>query len=195
RRAGWCGGGAAPARDGAGVVGLRHVHARGGGSAGSSRDRADIRAGVGQRPRRSRPLAQRDPTRDLTPPRRRKPAVSIPTSLLGRLETQLEALDPILCRATPAMLDARPRSDEWSARENLAHLARHQAVFLDRLRRLLTEDRPALGRYRAEEDAEWPAWAGLPADEAVGRLRALRRQLVALARSLSPAQSARTGLH
>ena len=121
--------------------------------------------------------------------------MSIPISLLGRLETQLEALDPILGRATPAMLDARPRSDEWSARENLAHLARHQAVFLDRLRRLLTEDRPALGRYRAEEDAEWPAWAGLPADEAVGRLRTLRRELVALARSVSPAQSARTGLH
>jgi len=121
--------------------------------------------------------------------------VTIPASLLGRLTTQLEALDSILARATPAMLEARPRPEEWSARENLAHLARHHAVFLERLRRLLTEDRPPLGRYRAEEDPEWPAWAPLPADEVVRRLRALRAELVGLVRSLSPAQAARTGLH
>jgi DinB superfamily len=121
--------------------------------------------------------------------------VTVPASLLARLETQLEALDPILARATPAALEARPRPEEWSARENLAHLARHHAAFLDRLRRLLTEDRPALGRYRAEDDPEWPGWATLPRDEVLARLRTLRGELVALVRSLSPAQSARTGLH
>ena len=121
--------------------------------------------------------------------------MSIPASLLARLESQLEALDPILGRATPAALDARPRPEEWSARENLAHLARHHAVFLERLRRLLREDRPPLGRYRAEEDPEWPAWSTLATDEALGRLRALRAELVDLVRSLSPAESARTGLH
>jgi hypothetical protein len=121
--------------------------------------------------------------------------LAVPASLLARLETQLGALDLILARATPAALDARPRPDEWSARENLAHLARHHAVFLERLRRLLTEDRPALGRYRAEEDPDWPAWAALPPGEVLERLRALRGELVGLVRSLSPAQSARTGLH
>jgi hypothetical protein len=121
--------------------------------------------------------------------------LAVPASLLARLETQLGALDLVLARATPAALDARPRPDEWSARENLAHLARHHAVFLERLRRLLTEDRPALGRYRAEEDPDWPAWAALPPGEVLDRLRALRGELVGLVRSLSPAQSARTGLH
>lgn len=121
--------------------------------------------------------------------------MTVPASLLARLETQLEALGLILARATPAALDARPRPEEWSARENLAHLARHHAVFLDRLRRLLTEDRPALGRYRAEDDPEWAAWATLPQDEILDRLRALRAELVAVVRSLSPAESARTGLH
>ena len=83
--------------------------------------------------------------------------MAVPASLLARLETQLEALGLVLARATPTALDTRPRREEWSARENLAHLARHHAVFLDRLQRLLTEDRPALGRYRAEDDSEWPA--------------------------------------
>ena len=121
--------------------------------------------------------------------------MAIPASLLARLETQLEALDLILARATPAVLDARPRPGEWSARENLAHLARHHAVFLDRLRRLVTEDRPALGRYRAEDDPEWASWQTLPPDELLTRLRALRAELVASVRSLSPGDSARTGVH
>lgn len=121
--------------------------------------------------------------------------MSIPLSLLARLETQLEALQPILRQATPVTVEARPRPDEWSARENLAHLARHHAVFLERLRRLLAEDRPALGRYRAEEDPDWPAWATLPTDDVLDRLHTLRAELVGLVRSLSPAQATRTGLH
>jgi hypothetical protein len=68
-------------------------------------------------------------------------------------------------------------------------------VFLDRLRRLLVEDRPTLGRYRAEADPEWPTWRELPADKVLGRLRALRAELISLVRSLSPVASARTGRH
>src|SRR5262249_56766166 len=118
-----------------------------------------------------------------------------PPSLPPPREPHPAALDLTPDQPPPAALDARPRPEEWSARENLAHLARHQAVYIDRLRRVLTEDRPALGRYRAEEDAEWPAWATLPVDEAVGRVRAFRAELVALVRSLSPAASALTALH
>jgi len=121
--------------------------------------------------------------------------VTVSDSLLGRLDTQLDALDLVLGLANEEALDRRPRPDEWSARENLAHLARHHAVFLDRLRRLLTEDRPSLGRYRAEEDPEWPAWAALSLAEILGRLRALRAELCGLVRELSAGDCARTGLH
>ena len=121
--------------------------------------------------------------------------MAIPAPLVARLDAQLDSLRLVLARATPATLEARPRPEEWSAREHLAHLARHHAVFLGRLRRLLAEDRPALGRYRAEDDPEWPAWAALPLDEILARLRAVRSELLALVRGLSPTESARTGLH
>ena len=117
------------------------------------------------------------------------------TPVMARLETQLEALSAILARATPNTIDQRPSSGDWSARENLAHLARHHAVFLDRLERLLAEDRPQLGRYRAEDDLKWPEWSRLPLDEIVERLRSLRRRLVERVGSLTPAQVARTALH
>jgi hypothetical protein len=121
--------------------------------------------------------------------------MAVPAALLERLHTQLDALSFVLARATPAAHEARPRPDEWSARENLAHLARHHAVFLTRLRRLLAEDRPALGRYRAEDDPEWADWAALPFDRILERIRTLRAELVALVRALSPHDWARTGIH
>ncbi|MGH7358731.1 MAG: DinB family protein [Candidatus Rokuibacteriota bacterium] len=121
--------------------------------------------------------------------------MGVPAPLVDRLKTQHDALPFVLARATPSSLEARPRPEEWSAREHLAHLARHQAVFLDRLRRLLAEERPALGRYRAEEDPDWPDWAALPLDIILERLRTLRADLVLLARRLSPVECARTGLH
>src|SRR5213593_3634786 len=50
--------------------------------------------------------------------------MSVPDPVMARLETQLEALSTILARATLNTIDQRPSSGDWSARENLAHLAR-----------------------------------------------------------------------
>jgi uncharacterized damage-inducible protein DinB len=121
--------------------------------------------------------------------------VSTLDTVQARLATQLEALDLILAGATPALLDARPASGDWSARENLAHLARHATVFLERLERILTEESPRLGRYRAEDDPDWPRWSGLPLDEALHRLRSARSRLIACTKSLTSQQITRTGLH
>jgi DinB superfamily len=112
-----------------------------------------------------------------------------------RLEAQLEALDVVLAGATAALIEARPSSGDWSARENLAHLARHGTVFLDRLDRILREDTPTLGRYRAEEDLEWPRWSDLPLDEVLGRLKDMHRRLLTWLRPLSHGELNRRGLH
>lgn len=116
-------------------------------------------------------------------------------SVQSRLEGQLDALDVVLAGGTPALLDGRPASGDWSARENLAHLARHSAVFLERLDRILREDTPRLGRYRAEDDSEWPRWSGLPLDEVLRRLKDGRQRLLAWVAALSEGQLSRTGLH
>ena len=113
----------------------------------------------------------------------------------ARLATQLEALNLILAGATPALLDARPASGDWSARENLAHLARHATVFLERLERILTEETPRVGRYRAEDDPDWPWWSGLSLDDTLQRLKDVRQRLIAWVKTLTPEQITRTGLH
>lgn len=117
------------------------------------------------------------------------------STVATRLDTQLDSLDVVLAGATPALVDWSPVAGEWSARQNLAHLARHSAVFLERIERILREDTPRLGRYRAEDDPEWPTWSGLPLDEVLHRLKEGQRRLSAWASALSPDQMRRTGLH
>lgn len=112
-----------------------------------------------------------------------------------RLETQLDVIPLLLTGAPPEAVMARPPSGKWSAHENLAHLARHHAVFLERLRRILGESAPQLGRYRAEEDPAWPEWSGLPAQEVLSRLKALRADIIRLVRGLSHAEASRIGIH
>jgi hypothetical protein len=117
-----------------------------------------------------------------------------PATLL-RLETQLEVIPLLLSGASAEALLARPAADKWSAQENLAHLARHHAVFLERLQRILSEDAPQLGQYRAEEDAAWPEWSNLTVEEILKRLQALRGEIISLIRRLSPAEASRVGIH
>ena len=116
-------------------------------------------------------------------------------SAASRLASQLECLPALLVGAAPETLERRTRSGKWSVQENLAHLARHHAVVLERVRKVLAEERPALPRYAADDDREWPAWAALPMPEILRRLTTLRAELAARVSGLGDAQLARTGVH
>lgn len=113
----------------------------------------------------------------------------------ARLEGQLDALPIILGGATADLAEVHPRDGGWSAKENVAHLARHAEIFMERLERIVREERPLLGTYRAEQDPEWPSWTRLSFDEALERLRERRRRLIAWTNSLSDDQADRVGIH
>jgi uncharacterized damage-inducible protein DinB len=114
---------------------------------------------------------------------------------LMRLETQLEVIPVLLRGATPQAIMARTASGKWSAHENLAHLARHHSVFLERLHRILRENAPQLGRYRAEDDPAWPEWSSLSTAEVLGRLKDLRAEVIRLIKGFSEAEASRVGIH
>ena len=116
-------------------------------------------------------------------------------STRSRLATQLECLQVILGGSDAGAINRRPASGKWSAHENLAHLARMHEVYLERIRRILSEERPALPRYKAEEDPEWPQWAALPTEEVLQRLQTLRGRLLEVVGKLSAAQLGRVGIH
>jgi uncharacterized damage-inducible protein DinB len=116
-------------------------------------------------------------------------------STLLRLETQPEVIPALLSSATPEAVMARPASGQWSAHENLAHLARHQTVFLERLRRILGESAPQLGRYRAEEDPAWHEWSCLSTAEVLSRHQAARTEFIRFGKGLSHTDARRIGIH
>jgi uncharacterized damage-inducible protein DinB len=119
----------------------------------------------------------------------------ISRSIRARLETQLDALPPILAGSTAETLAMRPASGAWSANEHLAHLARHHAVFFDRLRLVVAEDEPQFARYRAEEDPEWRAWSVLSTADALARVTDLRARIIEWVAALSDADADRCGVH
>ncbi len=121
--------------------------------------------------------------------------MEIPETTLARLRTQLDCLPILLCGMPETTLDNRPIAGKWSAREHLAHLARYQEIFLSRMQRIRSEDRPRLARYRAEDDPEWPQRMALPATEIFKSLRLLRMQLVREAAGLSAEELSRIGVH
>ena len=120
--------------------------------------------------------------------------MGVPSSV-GRLATQLDALPLLLGGVSPEALRRPSPSGKWSAHDNLAHIGRQNEVFLERVRRILAEDGPALPRYRAEEDPAWPAWRALATEEVLRRLATARAPLVAEVQRLSPADFLRTGTH
>ncbi len=121
--------------------------------------------------------------------------MGLPESTAIRLRTQLDCLPAILAGVSEESLNRRPNPGKWSARENLAHLARYHEMFLERIERIRNEDRPLLARYAAENDPEWPRWAAMPAGELLARLRALRAELLELIQKLSEAELSPAGSH
>jgi hypothetical protein len=119
----------------------------------------------------------------------------LPETTAVRLRTQLDTLPLLLAGVPEAACERRPAPGKWSAREQLAHLARHHEVTAERLRRILAEPEPPLPRYRAEEDPEWPRWSALPLATITAELAARRAALVAAVGAIPPASLSRRGVH
>ena len=119
----------------------------------------------------------------------------LPETTAVRLRTQLDALPLLVAGTGEAALEWRPAPEKWSPREHLAHVARHQQVTLERLRRILAEPEPRFPRYRAEEDPEWPRWSALPLAAVRDQLTAGRAALVAAVAAIPPADLSRRGVH
>ena len=116
------------------------------------------------------------------------------TSILQRLRTQLSALPVLLEGISRESLDKR-LGEKWSVTENVAHLARHTELTIERVRRILAEERPVFPPYRAEEDPDWPAWQSRSFEESLEELRAGRACLVAMVERVTAEELARTGIH
>lgn len=103
-------------------------------------------------------------------------------------------LETLLKGATSAEVDLRRDPDRFTIREALAHLSDWEAIWRERIGRILTEEKPALLGYDEGQIALDRDYARRPLAESLARLSAERPLLVKTLSELSPEQWARTGV-
>ena len=121
--------------------------------------------------------------------------MTLPATTRDRLKTQLDALHLLVGSLDADALVRRPPSGKWSILENVAHLGRYHEVFLARMRRVLEENAPSLGRYRAEDDPEFATWLTLAPDGVMRKLNEGRAELIDFVDGLTGEQLSHTGVH
>jgi hypothetical protein len=116
-------------------------------------------------------------------------------SLTNRLKNQQEAIENILSAIDIDRLLTRPQPQKWNIHDNIAHLARYQPVFIERINQILLTDEPSFGRYKAEEDPEFENWRTLNTDSLIKQLNTERKTIYDLVTNLTDTQVNRIGIH
>lgn len=116
-------------------------------------------------------------------------------SLTDRLRTQHEALEVIIENIPAEKLVKNQQPGKWSIKDNIAHLAKYQPVFIDRIHRINKGDTPSFESYHAETDTEFPAWQTWDLQTLLERLYEDRKLIISLVDSLSCTQLSCSGTH
>lgn len=116
-------------------------------------------------------------------------------SVIDRLRTQHESIDMIIQNIPQEKLMAQPAPGKWSIKDNIAHLARYQLIFIERINRIISGAHPSFESYVAEKDADFPAWQKWDLKTLLDRLQADRKFIFDLVNGLSCTQTETTGKH
>jgi hypothetical protein len=96
---------------------------------------------------------------------------------------------------TDEQLDARPIPDQWSTREVVLHLADFDMMYANHMKRVVAEDRPAISDGDAGLFTPRLACNNRDVDQEVWLIKAIRRHMAAILRSIDANDFERIGLH
>ena len=114
--------------------------------------------------------------------------------MIEQYEQGYAAVEEALAGANDEELDARPATEEWSAREIVHHLADSEMTSAIRLRRLLAEENPTIAGYDQEEFARRLRY-DRPLEGSLLAFRGARESTVPLLRTLTEEEWNRAGTH
>jgi len=118
-----------------------------------------------------------------------------PQSLLERYLAAVDRLDHAVRDLSPSDWEARPGPGDWSCRQVLCHLADSEALFAERMKRVLIEDTPALPFQDPNRALEVLASNQRDMRNELNLLRALRTQMATILKSQPEAAWQRLGHH
>lgn len=116
-------------------------------------------------------------------------------SIRSRLSSQHLGIAGLISGAEKERLHVHPAPGKWSIHDNMAHLARYNIVFQDRMKTIVGENSPRFDRYVAEDDAEFPSWQEMKTDELLDSIFAERKKISEQASGFSESELSRVGIH
>ncbi len=116
-------------------------------------------------------------------------------SLIDRLRNQHEAIAIMVEGLDERRLVAQPEPGKWSIHDNIAHLAKYQPVFLERINAILNLEEPTFSAYRAEYDPDFETWRKWDTPNLLGKLDADRREIFDMINGLGGEELSRVGVH
>jgi hypothetical protein len=117
------------------------------------------------------------------------------SSLTERLKNQHKTIASIIIKLNNRQLNQRVNKGKWTIHENIAHLAKYQPVFLDRIRQILTNEAPEFAAYKAEDDDEFEIYCAFTTYELLKKISSDREVIFHLITHLSPDKLDRIGTH
>ena len=115
--------------------------------------------------------------------------------LIDALERAPDIVIPLIRQADPVVLKRRPPTGKWSIHEHACHLPIADELFLRRIDLFRSQDKTVIESYDPGRDEPDDALMWIDLDEALGRYRTLRQELVDKLRHLSAADWAKTADH
>lgn len=116
------------------------------------------------------------------------PAVSL-------LEKTPVVFETLLRDLPEELLHWKPGAERWSIAEVLGHLADIEEVYADRVRRIITEDKPALRKYDLEGAIASGEYARRSAIENLAIFSKTRHSTLILLKSIPASSGKRTAMH
>jgi hypothetical protein len=96
---------------------------------------------------------------------------------------------------SPEQLRARPIPGKWSTLEVVCHLSDFEAVYADRMKRVIAEQQPPLRSGDPDLFAASLAYQSRDLDEELTLIETTRRQMARILRTVPPQTFQRTGIH
>jgi hypothetical protein len=116
-------------------------------------------------------------------------------ALIDAYLTGIESLSPVVEGLSPEQLKSYPVPGTWSILEVVCHLADTEALFAERMKRVLAEDRPALLFADPDRHAEALAYPSRNAEEEVSLIALIRHQMTRILRAQPVDSWRRVGVH
>lgn len=116
-------------------------------------------------------------------------------SLHDRLKNQHKTIASLILKLNNERIQSRPVKEKWNIHEHIAHLAKYQPVFIDRIRKIIAIDEPEFDVYVAEYDIEFEIYRSLTTYDLIKKISHDREVIFHLITHLPPDKLERTGIH